>query len=64
MRGKEPKLSEPVKKQKKPVSSSGVQGGSGEDEEPDLECLDWWTKYHASVDSVIQVRVNSHFNFN
>ena len=30
-------------------------GGGGEDEEPDLDTMDWWSKYHASVDTMIQV---------
>ncbi len=27
----------------------------GEDDEMDEECLDWWSKYFASVDTMIKV---------
>jgi len=40
---------EPKKKRKKSLS------GNGEEEENGVESLDWWTKYHASVETTIKV---------
>lgn len=28
---------------------------NGDEDEPDLENMDWWSKYHASVETMIQV---------
>jgi len=31
--------------------------GNGDDDENGAESLDWWTKYHASVETVVKVLV-------
>ena len=41
----------PETKKKRKASFSG----NGEDEENGVESLDWWTKYHASVETAIKV---------
>jgi len=41
---------EPKTKRKKSLN------GNSEDEENAVESLDWWTKYHASVETAIKVR--------
>ena len=40
-----------------PVETSGPEKhpGGGEDEEDDEESMDWWTKYFASIDTMIEV---------
>ena len=45
---KELKTSENRKKKKKDALNS-------EDDEPDLESLDWWSKYFASMETMIRV---------
>ena len=44
-----------------PVETSGPEKhpGSGEEEEDDEESMDWWTKYFASIDTMIEVRNSS-----
>ena len=32
-----------------------VPGNKDDDEEEDEDCMDWWTKYHASLDNMIEV---------
>ena len=41
-----------------PVEASGPEKhpASGEEEEDDEESNDWWTKYFASIDTMIEVR--------
>ena len=41
---------EPKKKRKKSLT------GNGDEDDNDVESLDWWTKYHASVETAIKVR--------
>jgi len=41
----------PETKKKRKTSFSG----NGEEEENGVESLDWWTKYHASVETAIKV---------
>ena len=40
---------EPKKKRKKSLT------GNGDEDDNDVESLDWWTKYHASVETTIKV---------
>ena len=42
----------PETKKKRKASLSG----NGEEDENGVESLDWWTKYHASVETAIKVR--------
>ena len=46
----DPKQAEPSKKRRK-----SVNGNTTEDEDSGLESFDWWTKYHASLESNSQV---------
>jgi len=34
--------------------------GNGDEDENGVESLDWWTKYHASVETTIKVRTAAH----
>jgi len=46
------------KKQKKTIAANGEEG------ENDLESLDWWTKYHASVETAIRVGCHGNIEVN
>ena len=32
------------------------KAATGDNDDDDEECMDWWTKYHASLDTMIEVR--------
>ena len=38
------------------LAGPGEKVAGGDPEEEDEECMDWWTKYHASLDTMIEVR--------
>ena len=38
------------------LAGPGEKVAGGDQEEEDEECMDWWTKYHASLDTMIEVR--------
>jgi len=36
-------------------AKKGKKKDSSSDEEPDPDAMDWWTKYHASMDTMFRV---------
>ena len=41
----------------------GKKKDSSSDEEPDPDAMDWWTKYHASIDTMVRVSPDFIMNF-
>ena len=52
---KEAKQLDNAKKKSKVKRQSMAGSDNGEDEEMDTDNMDWWSKYHASMETMIRV---------